>query len=128
MTDLLQNGAQWLRGMIKTYASQTVTYHRDVESVQLQASFGRTSFESDDGYGGVRTERSDKDFLVTAEDLILGGQQTEPQRGDRIKQTVGDQVLVYEVMPFGREKHFRYCDPYRKMLRIHTKHVDTESP
>jgi len=30
------------------------------------------------------------------------------------------------VMAPGKEPAWRYSDPYRKTLRIHTKHVDTE--
>ena len=49
-----------------------------------------------------------------------------PQRGDRIRETQGQQVFVYEVTAPGKEPVWRYSDPYRKTLRVHTKQTDVE--
>jgi hypothetical protein len=46
-----------------------------------------------------------------------------PVAGDRIRETVGERVFVYEVLAPGNEPHYRYSDPFRKLLRIHTKYV-----
>ncbi len=66
------------------------------------------------------------DFLVRTEDLVLAEELTLPERGDRVREVGGGKVFVYEVMAPGKEPHFRYSDPYRKTLRIHTKQVDVE--
>jgi hypothetical protein len=48
--------------------------------------------------------------------------------GERHGEADGDQVFVYEVLAPGGEPPWRYSDPYRRTLRIHTKHVGTEQP
>ncbi len=39
--------------------------------------------------------------------------------------TDGDTTFVYELMSIGNEPPWRYSDPFRIKLRIHTKRVDT---
>jgi hypothetical protein len=67
-----------------------------------------------------------RDFLILAEDLVLDGTVVLPVRGDRIRETQGGKVYVYEVVAPGNEPCWRYSDPFRKTLRIHTKHIATE--
>ena len=127
MTDLLKTGSDWLEDMRDTHATTSVEYCRDGDSVQVSATVGRTIFRINDAYGGDVRHVS-RDYLILAADLVLAGSQTLPQQGDRIKEAVGDKVYVYEVMsPGGNEPDWRYCDAYRKTLRIHTKHVATET-
>ena len=88
------------------------------------ATVGRTIFEQDDGAGSIiRTEV--RDYLIDTADLVLNSQQILPEKGDQIEEQDGDNLFVYEVMPIGKEPHWRYSDPYRKTLRIHTKHIAT---
>ncbi len=126
MPDLLQTGSDWLADRLKTHASRQVVYRRGAQQVTVQATMGRTLLKLDDGYGGVRMEWTDPDFLIHAADLVLGGSITLPKRGDQIRETVGTQTFVYEVMAPGKEPPCRFSDPYRKVLRIHTKQVGTE--
>lgn len=128
MPDLLETGQQWLADQLKTHASRSVVYVRGIEQVVVPATIGRTLLKLDDGYGGVRMEWTDRDFLISAADLLLAGNAATPERGDRIRETVGAQILVFEVMAPGKEPPWRWSDPFRKMLRIHTKHVATEGP
>jgi hypothetical protein len=44
-----------------------------------------------------------------------------------VLETVGAAVLVYEVNAPGGEPPFRFSDPDRRTLRIHTKHIGTEA-
>ncbi len=124
MTDLLQTGSDWLEGQRHEHLSHTVTYCRGGESVELNATVGQTTFEIEREFGIEKVES--RDFLIRTADLVLGGQVAEPQRGDRIKETVGAAVPVFEVMAPGDEPPWRYSDPGRKTLRIHTKQVATE--
>ena len=126
MADLLEWGSAWLDGQRKTHLSRPVTYQRGAESVEVQARVGRTVFEAADAYGVVERTES-RDFLVLATDLVLGGAAVLPERGDRIRETDGANVYVYEVMAPGKEPHWRWSDDYRRTLRIHTKHVATEA-
>jgi len=132
MSGLLEKGSNWLEVQRHEHLTRTVVYQRGSESVELAATVGRTLFEQADEFGVVHRTES-RDFLVRAADLVLEGIPALPKAGDRIRETAGDQTFVYEVMAFGSptggrpEPPFRYSDPYRRTLRIHTKHVGTES-
>jgi hypothetical protein len=122
MGDLLKQGSDWLEAQRTRHASRTVAYQRGVGSVELAATIGRTLFEIDTALG-LQERFESRDFLVLTADLVLGGNVTLPARGDRILETDGTTTFTYEVMAPGKEPHFRYSDPYRKTLRIHTKQV-----
>jgi hypothetical protein len=126
MPDLLETGSAFLDDQRHQHMTRTVTYQRGADSVELAATIGRTEFEQADDYGVVHKIES-RDFLVRTADLVLASEQTLPKAGDRIRETEGSQTFVYEVMAPGTEPPFRYSDPYRKTLRIHTKQVGTES-
>lgn len=124
MSDLLQQGSDWLEDQRTRHATRIVTYQRGLASIDVSATVGRTIFEVV-GASGVAEKIESRDYLLLAADLIIDDERTLPNRGDRIRETVGSTSFLYEVMAPGREPHFRYSDPYRKTLRIHTKHVDT---
>lgn len=128
MADLLEQSAAFLGDRRHTHLTRTVTYQRGAESVEIAATVGRTVFEQADDVGGsgfIRKVES-RDFLVRRTDLILNGSATLPRAGDRVREADGSEIQVYEVMAPGGEPPFRYSDPYRNVLRIHTKHVATE--
>ena len=123
MADILQQGSDWLQDQRTKHASRSVTYQRGTDSVVLQATIGRTIFEIDNGHGVLERIES-RDFLVLANDLVLLGSAVLPKRGDRIRETQGTVTYVYEVIAPGKEPEWRWSDPYRETLRIHTKQVD----
>lgn len=129
MADLLQKGLAWLDDQRHAHMTQTVLYVRDTGMasyfVEVLATIGRTDFEQVDEFGIVHKVQS-RDFLIRAADLVLNAELTLPKAGDRIRETAGAQTFVYEVMAPGTEPPWRYSDPYRKTLRVHTKHVSTE--
>jgi hypothetical protein len=125
MGDLLENAAAWLGDMRARFLSRPVTYSRAAASVPVAAAVGRTEFAVDDGYGVVERWES-RDFLIAARDLVLGGTVVLPAAGDRVSETQDGKVFVYEVMAPGKEPCWRYSDPYRRTLRIHTKQVAME--
>lgn len=125
MADLLNQGSAWLEGQRKKHATRDVTYRRGMESVVVKATIGRTVFEQDDG-AGVIVRTQVRDYLIDTADLVLAGQQTLPEKGDRIEEPDAGQKFVHEVLPLGGEQHWRYSDPYRRTLRIHTKLIETE--
>jgi hypothetical protein len=127
MPDLLEQGAAWLESQRTRHMARIVTYVRGEGRVDVAATIGKTTFEQADEYGVIHRTES-RDFLVLTAVLVLAGTSTLPKAGDRIRETAGDQVFVYEVLAPGGEPPWRYSDPYRKTLRIHTKHVGTEQP
>lgn len=114
MADLLSQGAAWLEAQRTKHLTREVTYVRGDDQVTVQATIGRTRFETDDGTI-VRVDYTDRDFLILAADLVLAGQPTEPERGDLIR----EEDREFEVLDW------RYSDPYRLTLRITTKYVGT---
>ncbi len=127
MTDVLERGSAWLEDQRNRHMTRTVTYQRGGDSVDVAATIGRTEFEQADDFGVIHKIES-RDYLVLTTDLVLAGVQTLPKAGDRVRETDGAKTFIYEVMAPGNEPPFRYSDPYRRTLRIHTKHVATEGP
>jgi hypothetical protein len=127
-TDLLERASNWLEDQRKRHTSRPVVYQRGaVSSAPIDATVGRTVFEQADEYGVVQKTES-RDFLMFTTDLVLNGDLTLPQRGDRVLEEQGSKTFTYEVVAPGGEPVFRYSDPYRKSLRIHTKHTATQEP
>ena len=126
MTDLLQTGSDWLADQLKTNASREVTYRRSVASVAVQATIGRTIFETDDG-SGLIVKSEVRDYLIQTAELLLAGDPVEPAKGDRIEEVDGTVTYIYEVASVGTEPCWRYSDPYRKLLRIHTRLIGVQT-
>jgi len=119
LNDILRHGSLWLLEQMKEHAASPVTYRRGELEAEMRAVFGRTEYEVADEYG-LRVGAQVTDFLIDGEDLspAFG----EPRAGDRI---IADGA-VYEVMPLGGLRHWRWTGPHRRTMRIHTKEVDTE--
>jgi len=118
MVDLLEQGAAWLGDQRAAFASHPVVYSRGAANVTLRAALGSTNTEFQDASGMIEQYQS-RDFIVQAAELVLGGVAVLPQRGDRIT----DGAAVYEVLaPTGMEC-WKWSDPYRKAIRVHTKEV-----
>lgn len=125
MPDLLDTASQWLEDQRETHLSRSVIYQRGAHTVELPATIGRTVFALDDGTGAVLRVES-RDYLIRAAHLVLNGVTELPRRGDQIHEMTDGVIFIYECLGPGDEPHFRYSDPYRRTLRIHTKHIDKE--
>jgi hypothetical protein len=123
MVDLLRLGQQWLASKLKSHASSPVVYVRGANQASVSATIGRTLMKLDDGYGGIRMQWTDRDFLIAPLDLIIAGSAITPERGDTILETVGTKVYTYEVNAPGGEPAWRWSDPHRSLYRIHTKEI-----
>jgi len=117
--NLLERGSRWLEDQRNKHCTRDVTYVRGAASAVVRATVGRTEFKTDDGET-VRTEYTDRDFLILTADLVLSGNPALPERGDKIHETQDATVHVFEV------KDWRYSDPYRQTLRIETNLIGTE--
>jgi len=124
--DLLQTGLSWLAGQLHEHASRPVIYERGTNSVVVQATPGKTEFEQTDAQG-FKTVSEVRDWLIPTTELVLANVLTLPERGDRIRETEGDVVHVYEVVPVGGEPPYRFTDPYRTLLRVHVREIDLEA-
>ena len=125
MGDLLDRGSAFLDDQRHKHLSRTLVYQRGAEAKEVQATIGKTEFEQADDAGLIHRVES-RDFLVRTADMDLGSGLTLPRASDQVRETVGTQVFVYEVNAPGGQPPFRFSDPYRRVLRIHTKHIATE--
>lgn len=94
-----------------------VEYRRVGQSaIEVQATFGKTDYEVADDHGAT-IAASMIDFLILAE--VLG---IEPEAGD----VIAANNRRYEVMNLAGESCWRWSDPYRTTLRIHTKDIGAD--
>jgi hypothetical protein len=111
MTNLLNNGLDWLEQKLLGFCSSPVQYRRDSETITVNAVFGKTDYEVD-SESGLRVGSVVWDFLMDAE--LLG---MTPQ--------VGDVIVVnskpFEVMALSGQGCWRWTGPNQKTYRIHTR-------
>lgn len=126
MSDRLERGMSRMAERIKAKAPRSVIYTRGSDSVTLAVKTGSTLLRLTDEYGAVTVQRTDRDFLFTAADLILGGELTTPERGDVITEDDGIKVYTFKLLPYANEPCWRWADDYRIMIRVHVKLTSEE--
>jgi hypothetical protein len=111
--NLLESGLHWLAKKQKQHVSSPVDYCRNEIRHNVDATLGRTKFDTVDDYG-LRITAHSIDFLINAADLDL-----VPQVGDRI---ICNEI-VHEVLELGQSGCWCWCDPHGIKRRIHTKRL-----
>ncbi len=109
---------------LQSAAGVAVTYRRDSSTVDVTAIPGSTDFEIV-GPDGVAEQFQSRDWLIEATDLVISSTVVLPAKGDEIDETVGAETHTYRVLSPGGGAVYRFSDQYRKVLRIHTKLVET---
>lgn len=122
--NLFERSNAWLERALGNAAGVEITYTRGIDSVVIEdVEVGRTAFASN-MHNAARLEFSERDYLIPAASLILGGQAVTPRKGDRIAEVVAGELLTFELMtPATGEPAWRYSDPERTFLRVHVKRV-----
>lgn len=125
MPNRLAVAAERLTQRLGDHASESIIYSTAAGSVllELSASIGSTPAEQE-AEGGVVYRTELRDYLISSADLATDGLRFEPKAGDLIIQTINEEERVFEVVSVGGEPPFRYCDPGKARLRVHTKSVD----
>ena len=105
-------------------AGGTINYQRGESRVWLKATWGATEFEVTTS-GETRIEHSDRDFIFSANDLILNGSRATPQRGDRVIVVMEDprDNETFEVLAPAGIQPYRTCDPEGHLIRVHGKRI-----
>lgn len=126
MPNMLADGLTHLAAQLVGHASESVRYCRDDRSKTVKAVLGRKLLRLDDGDGYARTTWTDMDFLIRSSELVLDGERIEPTAGDQVEITRSTGAIeVYQVAsPGAGEPPWRWADPHRVLLRIHTFHVE----
>jgi hypothetical protein len=119
MSDLIRDGAAFLADALRSSAGTAVVYSRGASSQTVIATIGKSIFESQDASGVVETWES-RDFIVRLSDLPFG----EPQRNDRITETIGGSSIVYAVSAPRGVPLFHYADAFGQSAKIHAKRID----
>lgn len=122
MVNILEEASQWLCGQIDEHASNSVLYRRGSLTVPVVAGKARSTYELVDANGMIVNVEA-HDFLITADNLVLDGVKCTPEVGDQVIEIVDGAMHSYEVMIFGTEKQYRFCDPYHNKLRVHTRYM-----
>lgn len=126
MSDLLSRGVAAGAGRLVAGAGRPVTYYRETTPVELTAVPGGGLNEAADQDADMRLGYTERDWIIEAVKLVIGGLHSLPHDGDRVVEAAGDKTYTWEVMtPSGRELPFR-LDATRGLMRIHTKLVKTE--
>lgn len=132
MAGLIEKGRQALVARQQKAAAPAgpLVYTRasDGATVDLTglAWVGRTAFPVSDGEESEsRTIWTDRDYLVPAAALQVGGVPFTPARHDYLTEShpAPEGPQRYEVLPYGKEPEWRYADPQRTVLRVHVKRV-----
>ncbi len=134
MPNLQQKGVAWLTSKIQANASVPAYFVRGSNFVLInQVTLGSQLLKTTDNQGNVKTERTERDFIVAANLLTFdsGATFVLPQRGDYWLLDLGKGLKRYDVMPVGNEAPWRYADPFETLVRMHTKflaHVVVPGP
>lgn len=99
----------------------TVTYTRRKSSVSLVAIAGRTPTQIDSQDQGVRIESRMRDWLLLANEIVIGGIVVTPIQGDTITESNG---AVWRIVDFGGEPCWRYSDATRIQIRVHSQLIE----
>jgi hypothetical protein len=119
--DLISNGAAWLAGQLIASASVNVAYKRGANTAQINATIGKSVFESN-GQNGVTEQWESRDFIVKTDDLPYG----QPVRGDMIVEELNGVAAFYEVAAPRGVPLFHYGDAFQQLVRVHTKKTDRD--
>ena len=102
-----------------------LTYIRDQVVRPLRAVPGRASIESFDGLRPADNFDASAFIFLAADVLAAFG---EPVRGDVItRKNVHEVTETYHVSPVADERHFRYSDPFRVLMRVHAVLVEEDA-
>jgi hypothetical protein len=113
MTNLLNNGLDWLEQRLLGFCSSPVQYRRDSNKQTIDAMYGKTDYEAQDE-NGISVGAFIWDFLIDAQALGF-----EPEVGNLI--VINGRL--FEVMNLSGQGSWRWTGPNRKIYRIHTKDI-----
>lgn len=113
---------------IRTAQGVDAVYGRGTDSLAVTVVLGQSDHDVADAHGVVTTWQS-RDVMLEASQLILAGERREPARGDTVRLTFDGVDTVWRVQfPDPNRPPFKFSDPYRQILRVHTAHTETVIP
>lgn len=119
MTDLLATGVAWLHQQREAKLVKSVTYCRGASQVTIDATKAKTDTQVVNAEG-VEVRGQVDDWIIKPSELVIDGVTVFPQQGDRIRDTIDSQTVVYEVAKGPDGVAWRYTDNFRLAIRVHT--------
>ena len=121
---LIENGLKWLGEQRRKADGVSITYVRGSLSCVISdavVDIGEVQIIEGDIIRTIET----REYLIAPASLVLGGDVTEPRRGDKIEEVRGSVTLRQELMdsPSPGIPAWDYDDPGRTLLRVRTKKV-----
>jgi hypothetical protein len=110
---LLETATASLAAQLRTHTAIDVVYSRSMASISVKATRAATPYESSDTDGIIHRTVA-RDYLIATTDFPFVD---PPRNGD----TITDSGDVYLVHSMTGETPWRYSDPGRSLMRIHTK-------
>lgn len=102
-----------LADQMRTHLSVPITYSRDGASITCQATRGSTPYEATDAEGIIHRTVA-RDYLIHVEQYPFTDL---PKSGDLIHDA-GEDYVVHSMIG---SQPYRFSDPHRRILRVHTK-------
>lgn len=115
---LLDSASQWLDETLASANGESVTYTIQTDSLSVSANIGQTPVGQVLENGVLQTWQS-QDFLISAALLVSGGTTFKPEVGHTITHNGNN----FRVSNLDDGRCYRFTDPSRRTLRIHTKEI-----
>jgi len=101
-----------------------VTYTRGTEAINLTAWLDEaTSRRLTEDPAAVAVTASEKTFVFSKADLVIGGAEVLPQKDDRITETIDGQDIAFELRPTQDDPGWNWFDINRTMLIVRMTRV-----
>lgn len=123
MSTFLDDAVSWMVGAVHSRAGRTVTYRRGLSTTTLTAAGWVRDYQVFDA-SGTYSDLTLHDWQIVPSDLLIGGVQVEPKRGDQIEVSIGGSTRYYDVCPLGRKPCFEIVDGGENAMVIHTRAVE----
>jgi len=120
MPDMFSWGMRWLSGQMLSQASETVTYARGADTVDISTVVGAAEQSTRRDFRiAIDTEHTE--FLIDRADLVIPNVGlTLPERGDQIVRTIDGKPITYLVTQGPDQSFWRVSSQYEDMIRIYT--------
>lgn len=121
MTTLFERSSSVRHKALARTSGINVTYRRGNDSLDGLTAIAAQVRHDDFGDEQDSITAREKDWLVWAGDLAVGGTQTEPQRDDEIDWIDANGLKrTYKVLPRAGDRCYRFTDQTQQQYRIFT--------
>ena len=121
--NMLKRGADRLNARRHETMTETVTYERGAQSVEIKATAMTPKPEETRPSDQHAIDERRLDWIVQVADLELGGSLVKPQTGDEIVHDDGTTARRYRVGPDGTEDAWRYTNAHAFAYRVHSTRI-----